>query len=56
MNRPTIVLIVADQLTAAALPAYGNRVALTPNLDRLAGEGVVFERALCPSPLCVPSR
>jgi choline-sulfatase len=56
VNRPTIVLIVADQLAAAALPAYGNRVALTPNLDRLAGEGVVFERALCPSPLCVPSR
>ena len=56
MNRPTIVLIVADQLAAAALPACGNRVALTPNLDRLAGEGVVFERALCPSPLCVPSR
>ncbi len=56
MNRPTIVLIVADQLAAAALPACGNRVALTPNLDRLAAEGVVFERALCPSPLCVPSR
>jgi len=56
VNRPTIVLIVADQLAAAALPACGNRVALTPNLDRLAAEGVVFERALCPSPLCVPSR
>jgi choline-sulfatase len=56
MNKPHIVLVVADQLSAAALPAYGNRVALTPNVDRLAGEGVVFERALCPSPLCVPSR
>ncbi|MFL5952873.1 MAG: choline-sulfatase [Gaiellaceae bacterium] len=56
VNKPTIVLVIADQLTAAALPAYGNRVALTPNLDRLAAEGVVFERALCPSPLCVPSR
>jgi choline-sulfatase len=55
-NKPDIVLMVADQLAAAALPAYGNRVALTPNLDRLAGEGVVFERAFCPSPLCVPSR
>jgi choline-sulfatase len=55
-NKPDIVLVVADQLAAAALPAYGNRIALTPNLDRLAGEGVVFERAFCPSPLCVPSR
>jgi choline-sulfatase len=56
MNKPHIVLVVADQLAAAALPAYGNRVALTPNLDRLAADGVVFERALCASPLCVPSR
>jgi choline-sulfatase len=56
VNKPHIVLVVADQLSATALPAYGNRVALTPNLDRLAAEGVVFERALCPSPLCVPSR
>ena len=56
VNKPNIVLVLADQLAAAALPAYGNRVALTPNLDRLAGEGVVFERAFCASPLCVPSR
>ena len=56
MNRPHLVVIVADQLAASALPAYGNRVALTPNLDRLAAEGVTFERALCASPLCVPSR
>lgn len=56
VNKPHIVLAVADQLAASALPAYGNRVGLTPNLDRLAAEGVVFERALCPSPLCVPSR
>jgi choline-sulfatase len=56
VNKPHIVLLVADQLSAGALPAYGNRVALTPNLDRLAAEGVVFERAYCPSPLCVPSR
>ena len=56
MNKPNLVVVVTDQLAAAALPAYGNRVALTPNLDRLAAEGVVFERALCASPLCVPSR
>jgi choline-sulfatase len=48
--------MLADQLAASALPAYGNRVVRTPHLARLGAEGVVFERALCASPLCVPSR
>ena len=57
MNRPpNIVLVLADQLSASALPAYGNRVVQAPRLERLAEEGLVFERALCASPLCVPSR
>lgn len=53
---PHIVLVMADQLAARALPAYGNPVARAPHLERLADAGVVFERALCASPLCVPSR
>jgi choline-sulfatase len=55
-RRPHIVLVLADQLAAAALPPYGNRVVIAPRLDRLGADGVVFERALCSSPLCVPSR
>ena len=51
VNKPTIVLVLADQLSAAALPR-----AIAPNLERLGREGVVFERAYCASPLCVPSR
>ena len=47
---------MADQLTARALPAYGNRVAQTPHIDELAGAGVVFESFYCNSPLCAPSR
>jgi choline-sulfatase len=47
---------MADQLAAAALPAYGNAVVRAPNLARLADGGAVFERALCASPLCAPSR
>jgi choline-sulfatase len=47
---------MADQLAASALSAYGNDVVRAPNLARLADEGVVFERALCASPLCAPSR
>jgi choline-sulfatase len=56
VNKPHIVLIVADQVAAGALPMYGNRTAIAPNLARLGDEGVVYERAYCASPLCVPSR
>ncbi|WP_312671086.1 choline-sulfatase [Pseudescherichia sp.] len=56
MNKPNIVILMADQLTASALRAYGNKVSLTPNIDKLAREGVVFESAYCNSPLCAPSR
>jgi choline-sulfatase len=55
-SRPHIVLVLADQLSAGALGAYGNTTVKAPNLDRLAETGVVYERALCASPLCVPSR
>jgi choline-sulfatase len=55
-RQPHIVLVIADQLAASALPAYGNQVVRAPHLERLGAEGVVFERALCASPLCAPSR
>ncbi len=47
---------MADQLAARALPAYGNAVARTPNLDALSERGVVFANAYCNTPLCAPSR
>src|SRR6267378_1255502 len=47
---------MADQLTARALPAYGNRVARTPYIDSLAAAGVVYDSFYCNSPLCAPSR
>ena len=53
---PNILILMADQLTAGALPAYGNQVAKTPCLDALAREGVVFDSFYCNSPLCAPSR
>ncbi len=56
INKPNIVILMADQLTASALRTYGNNVSLTPNIDRLAREGVAFESAYCNSPLCAPSR
>ncbi|MBI1778716.1 MAG: choline-sulfatase [Proteobacteria bacterium] len=55
-RRPNFLIIQADQLTARALAAYGNRIVKAPNIDRLARNGVVFERAYCNYPLCAPSR
>lgn len=55
-RKPNFLILMADQLAASALPAYGNRVAQTPHLDALAEQGVVFESAYCNSPLCAPSR
>jgi len=56
VSTPNILIIMADQLTASALKAYGGKTAKTPTLDRLARDGVVFERFYCNSPLCAPSR
>jgi choline-sulfatase len=55
-TQPNLLIVMADQLTAAALPAYGNRIARTPHLDALAQRAVVFKSAYCNSPLCAPSR
>lgn len=54
--RPNFLILMADQLTARALPAYGNAVAKTPHIDALADTGVLFESFYCNSPLCAPSR
>ena len=56
MARPNVLVLMADQMAAGILPAYGNTVARTPHLDALAERGVVFEAAYCNSPLCAPSR
>ena len=55
-KQPHIVLITTDELRKDALSCYGNRVIQTPHLDRLAAEGVQFNRAYTNSPWCLPSR
>lgn len=55
-DRPNILVVMSDQHTPAVIGAYGNRHIQTPNMDRLANEGVKFENAYCSYPLCVPSR
>ena len=54
--RPNMLILMADQLTARALRAYGGSIARTPHIDALADEGVVFDAFYCNSPLCAPSR
>jgi len=56
MQKPNILFVMADQMSAKALPFYGHPVVKAPTLSRLAAEGVVFENAYCNSPLCGPSR
>ena len=55
-QQPNILLIMADQLAAQALPIYGNMVSKIPNLERLAAQGVIFTNNYSNNPLCVPSR
>jgi len=53
--KPNIVWIVAEDLSPI-LPAYGDSTVRTPNIDRLAKEGVVYTNVFSPSGVCAPSR
>ena len=55
-RRPNILWICTDQQRYDTIAALGHPHVSTPNLDRLAREGVAFERAYCQSPICTPSR
>ncbi len=54
-DRPNILLIVSED-NGPELGCYGDTYAQTPNLDRLASSGVLFERAFVPYSVCSPSR
>jgi len=55
-DRPNILWICTDQQRYDTIGALGNPHVHTPNLDRLAAEGVAFTHAFCQSPICTPSR
>jgi arylsulfatase len=55
-TRPNILWICTDQQRFDTLGCYGNSFVRTPNLDRLAGQGIRFSHAFCQSPVCTPSR
>ena len=56
-STPNVLFIMADQMKASILHMYSSEIGIeTPTLERLADEGVRFEHAITPHPLCVPAR
>lgn len=55
-DRPNVVVILCDDLRWNAMSCAGHPHLKTPNIDRLASEGVFFENAFCTTSLCSPSR
>jgi arylsulfatase A-like enzyme len=54
--RPNILFIMADDHAAHAISAYGSRVNQTPNIDRLAREGMLLRNVFATNSICTPSR
>ena len=55
-NQPNLLYIHTDQHSPFVTGCYGDKEVRTPNLDRLAANGVIFDNVYCASPICVPSR
>lgn len=59
IQKPNIIYIMADDLTTQAISAYGGiytDIAPTPNMDKIADEGMLFQDVLCTNAICGPSR
>ena len=54
--KPNIILVFIDDMGWGDFSCFGNKDAKTPNIDRLAGEGIRFEQFYVNSPICSPSR
>ena len=55
-NKPNVIVILADDLGWADLSCYGSTFHESPNLDKLAAQGMRFTQAYSSSPYCSPSR
>ncbi|MDB4809447.1 sulfatase-like hydrolase/transferase, partial [bacterium] len=55
-RKPNIVFILADDLGYGELGCYGQEKIKTPNLDRLASEGIKFTHHYTGAPVCAPAR
>nr|WP_309099004.1 sulfatase [Fredinandcohnia onubensis] len=55
-KQPNIVFIMSDDHAAHAMSCYGSKINTTPNLDRIAEEGMRFDNCFCTNSICAPSR
>ena len=55
-SKPNLLFVYADEMREMAMSCSGNANLKTPNMDRLAGEGVHFRRMYTTSPVCSPAR
>jgi len=55
-RKPNVLVLWTDEQRADTMAAYGNYAIHAPNLNKLADESVVFERAYVSQPVCTPSR
>ncbi len=55
-DRPNFVFIMSDDHAAHAISAYGSRINQTPNIDRIAADGMRFDSCFCTNSICTPSR
>lgn len=56
IDKPNILFIISDDLTATSVSSYENKICKTPNIDRLADEGIRFAKSYSNFPVCGPSR
>ena len=55
-KKPNVIICMCDQLRAFEVGCYGNQVIQTPNIDKLAKNGVRFEQAVTNNPVCMVAR
>jgi arylsulfatase A-like enzyme len=55
-NRPNILYIMSDDHASHAMSCYGSKINTTPNLDRIANDGMRFDNCFCTNSICTPSR
>ena len=55
-RKPNVIFVFADQMRAHAMGCTGNRSVITPNLDKLASQGLLLGNAISCSPVCSPYR
>lgn len=55
-ERPNIIFIFTDDHACHAISAYGSKINKTPNIDRIANEGMLFRNSFCTNSICGPSR